>query len=210
MKYRLIRFLVLPALLAATHFSYGQNSPLSEGKWYQINVVENGIYKVDFQDFLNMGFSASELEANKIQIYSQHGGMLSEAIDTRPLGLREISIEVVDNGNNKIDGNDYVLFYGESPDKWELKGTEYKHIKNIYSDASHYYVTIGSNMGKRISDAPNLTNRPTAVYTESDYVWFHDLDLVNPAHMGRSWAGEPIGLNSNSLNLTFSNLKYKE
>ncbi|MDG1098429.1 MAG: type IX secretion system sortase PorU [Bacteroidia bacterium] len=210
MKYRIIQFLVLPVLFAMTHLAHGQNSPLSEGKWYQLNVVENGIYKVDFQDFLNMGFSASELEANKIQIFSHHGGMLPELIDTRPLGLREISIEVVDDGNNKIDGNDYVLFYGESPDKWELNGTDYRHIKNIYSDASNYFITIGSNTGKRISNVPSLTNRPTAVYTESDYVWFHDLDLVNPAHMGRSWAGEPIGLNSNSLNLTFnlpSNLK---
>ena len=204
MKQRIIQLLVLPVLLAVTHSAHGQNSPLAEGKWHQLSVVENGIYKIDFQDFLNMGFNVSELEADKIQIFSHHGGMLSETIDNRPLGLREISIEVVDDGNNKIDGNDYILFYGESPDKWEINGTGYRHIKNIYSDASNYFITIGSNTGKRISDVPSLGNRPTAVYTESDYLWFHDIDLVNPAHMGRSWAGESVGLNSNSLNLTFN------
>ena len=54
MKQRIIQLLVLSVLLLVTQRAHGQNSPLAEGKWHQLSVVENGIYKIDFQDFLNM------------------------------------------------------------------------------------------------------------------------------------------------------------
>ena len=183
----------------------GQNSPLATGQWYKISVTQDGVYKIDVQDFLNMGFSTAQLESDKIQMFGHHGGMLPEIIDTRPLGLQEMAIEVIDNnGNGKLDGSDYVLFYGESPDKWKVSGNQYRHVRNIYADASNYFITIGTNFGKRIGEIPSLANRPSQVFTQADYVWYHDVDLINPAHMGRDWAGEAIGLNSNSLNLKYN------
>lgn len=185
--------------------SIAQNSPLAQGKWYKMSVIEDAIYKVSYQDFINMGFAAADLNAKTIQLYTNHGGMLPETIDTRPLGLQEMAIEVIDeNANTKIDAADYILFYGESPDKWVKNGTSYRHVKNIYSDQSHYFITIGTTDGKRIQSIPSLPSRPSKVYSKSDFLWFHDIDLVNPAHMGRAWGGEEFGLESNQLNLNYT------
>ena len=53
-----------------------QNSVLSSGNWYKIGVAEDGIYRLSFNDFQNLGVNTSNLDVNSIKLYGNGGGML--------------------------------------------------------------------------------------------------------------------------------------
>ena len=202
MKRIVIHLLVSTLFFLQTIAGVGQNSPLNSGKWYKLGVLNEGVYQLTVTDFTSMGFSTSELKASNIKIYSNGGAMLPEVITNRPLGLQEISIEVVDENNNDIlDGNDVVRFYGEGPHKWILTNGNYSHTNNNYTNSSNYLVTVAATAGKRIS-TETTTLPATISLSKADYLWFHDSDMVNPLHMGRIWGGQTIGLNNNIFNYT--------
>ena len=53
-----------------------QNSVLSSGNWYKIGVAEDGIYRLSYNDFQNLGVNTSNLNVNSIKLYGNGGGML--------------------------------------------------------------------------------------------------------------------------------------
>jgi hypothetical protein len=67
--------------------------------------------------------------------------------------LQENATYIVDNnGNNKVDDGDYLLFYGQGPDRWSYDSTSahFFYEKNLYSDTNFYSIT--SDQGYRKKD----------------------------------------------------------
>ena len=172
---------------------YAPHSVLATGNWYKISVTGPGIYKIDLTFLNSIGVSTSNLSSSSIRLFGNGGSMLPEANATaRPDDLVENAIQVLDGGDGIINGNDYILFYADGPDQWnnDSLNLRFAHHKNLYTDKSFYYLTIGAN-GKRITNAPLLSGASLTVNSFSER-YFHELDTVNFLAGSKEWYGEEL------------------
>ncbi|HSN50280.1 MAG TPA: C25 family cysteine peptidase, partial [Bacteroidales bacterium] len=204
-KIYILLLIMMPLFVLAGSFPK-PHSVLASGKWYKISVYRSGIHRITYENFLQMGFDPSTITPAGIRIFGNGGGMLPEKNgDQRVDDLMENSIRVVDGGDGTFGPGDYVLFYGESPDTWTYNPAKlvYNHTKNLYSDSVYYFVTVGTETGKRITDEPSNPNTP--VYTSGkfrDYA-FHDLDSLNLIKSGKTWVGEVFSNINNTHEFPF-------
>jgi hypothetical protein len=184
---------------------YTPNSVLATGNWYKLAVLAQGIYKVDVPFLNSLGVNTSNLSSGAIRLFGNGGQMLAEANSTsRPDDLQENAIFMVDGNDGLFNGQDYFLFYSLGPDEWRKDSINqrFSHIKNLYSEKSYYFLTIGNN-GKRIPLAPpqNLPNITISTFSER---YFHELDTVNFLGSGKEWYGEELsGLPGRNLTRNF-------
>lgn len=185
---------------AAGQRTYRPSSILSAGGWFKIGVSEPGIYKIDFSSLNSMGFTTTGIPSSAIRLYGNGGQMLPENCSAPTTDdLLENAIEVVDGGDGIFNGSDYFLFYAPGPNAW-LKDSinqRFTHRKNIYSDQSFYFITIGG-AGKRIAALTN-TSSPSRSITSFDERYFHELDSANFLSSGKEWYGEEFSNNTGHL-----------
>jgi len=186
------------------------NSVLANGNWYKIAVHTDGIYKLTHNNLSDLGINTSNLSCDKIRIFGNGGGMLSKLnSDFRFDDLQENAIKLVDNNSNGIfESGDYVLFYGESPDRWNYNETDsrFHHQKNIYSQKTYYFVTTDLGSGGKRIQTKGEQNFDVEVNEFDDYV-FHEQDLENFVKSGSQWYGEKFDLtNTYNFNFSFPNL----
>ncbi|MBL0309899.1 MAG: hypothetical protein IPP77_09555 [Bacteroidetes bacterium] len=136
--------------------SYAANSVLASGNWYKVSVMTEGIYKIDY-DFIRtkLNIDPSSFNLNTLAVFGNGGGMVPDynSVD-RPDDLIENSTMVVDNnGNNKFDADDYLLFFGQIPDSWTWNAATqlFEHKKNLYSTQTFYFLTTDAGTGKRVT-----------------------------------------------------------
>ncbi|HET7898678.1 MAG TPA: hypothetical protein VFL47_13435, partial [Flavisolibacter sp.] len=132
--------------------SYKPASVLAGGTWFKISVTSNGIYKADVPFLSSLGIGSS-IPADQIRVFAGNTGMLPEANSASRIDdLEELAIQVQDGGDGRLDGADYILFYGEGPDKWKKDSATqgFYHQKNLFSDKAFYFITVGGT-GKRIT-----------------------------------------------------------
>jgi len=190
---------------------YATNSILSSGEWYKIKIYKDGIYKLNGTDFQRMGFSLSNLSINKIRVYGNGGGMLSEANSVyRHDDIVENPIKVYDlNSNGIFDANDYLLFYDEGTQTWyyQTNLNRFVHRKNIYDDFAYYFITVKEGQGKRINNDTNIyasVNKFVNTFTDYKY---HENDSLNLIKTGKQWYGEQFDIiNIYSFNFSFPNI----
>ena len=202
----LIVLFILPIGLLAG-YPHKANSVLKNGKWFRISLQKTGIYQITYNDFVSMGFDPATMDPSKISVYGNGSGILPESNAIgRADDLIENAIFVQDGGDGKMDPGDYLLFYGESPDKWILdyNTRRFSHQKNLYSDSTFYYITIGTTAGKRVQQVPSLTETPNTYSLNFIDHAFHDIDSVNLIQSGKTWVGETFSYNENTCNISFA------
>lgn len=181
----------LPKALSKT--SYASNSVLSTGVWYKLGTLNNGVHRLDYTFLKNLGINVDGIDPRNIKIFGNGAGMLPEKNNAfRYDDLKENAIIVQGESDGKFNTNDFVLFYGQSQkDFWIFDKTKqvYNCQPNLYADTTYYYITVGTNAGKRIVSVPSETNANynTNTYDVLDH---HEEDLVNFVKTGRNWYGE--------------------
>ncbi|MEI6456773.1 MAG: type IX secretion system sortase PorU [bacterium] len=184
--------LTLPFLVKAGN-EHKKTSVLSSGKWYKLSVWNTGIHKISYEDFQSMGIDPTQIVPSDIRLFGNGGGMLPESnAGTRTDDLRENPIVVNDGGDGQFNPGDYLIFYGESSDKWYFDTTTrtYYHTKNLYSDSTYYFLTFNQGLGKRILTKPSTDSLQTYVAVRFDDYMFQELDQRNLIRSGRVWYGE--------------------
>lgn len=189
---------------------YSANSVLATGTWYKIGLKNPGIYKLTYSDLENLGYNMPSVNPKNIRIYGNGGGMLPEANkDSRYDDLVENPIYVSGEDDGKFDANDYILFYGESPNVWEYNAllSTFQHKLNIYSDYNYYFITTDLGEGKRIQLLNSVDATPTdVVNTFNDYSC-HENEDINLAKSGRIWLGEVFdAVTTYDFNFSFPDL----
>jgi hypothetical protein len=189
--------------------AYKSSSSLASGSWYKIAVSAPGIYKVDLSILRSLGVNTQDLSSASIRLFGNTGTMLPEPCNgTRQDDLIENAIEMVDGGDGIFGTGDYFLFYAPGPHHWERDSVNrrFTHIKNIYTELSYYFISIGSGAGKRVASDGALSAANTFV---SSYNWraYHELDTVNILSSGKDWYGEefsniPGGTTTRSFSIT--------
>jgi hypothetical protein len=195
------RSCIFPLLLAICLFSgsisasgqrtYTGQSALSVGNWYKLAVSGPGIYKIDVPFLSALGITASSLPSNSIRLFGNGGQMLPENAGSVVMDdLTENAIWVEDGGDGVLNGNDYLLFYAPGPHSWTVDpvNRRFSHQKNVYSEQSFYYLSVGGT-GKRITSFNTPLAPNTNISSFSDR-YFYELDTVNLLSSGRQWFGE--------------------
>jgi len=171
------------------------NSILNQGTFYKLSVTNEGVYKIDQAFLESLDISLSSVNMNNIRIYGNGGGMLPELAGAeRQDDLLENAIQVVDNNNNNaFDEDDYVLFFGESPNQWVWNQEElfFDHKLHLYSKENHYFLNFDIGAGKRIANATQPTNH-TTTSNSFDGLSFHEQESFNKMGSGRRWVGDQM------------------
>ena len=194
-----------------TNKSLTLNSVLESGDWYKIGVSKDGVFKLTYDFLKDLGLDVDNINPANIKVYGNGGKMLPLLnSDYRPDDLQQNAIHVAGENDGVFDKEDYVLFYGQSPNTWNLNtlSNRFNHKNNLFSDTSFYFITA-SNTGqpsKRITSQPSLSGATINVTTFNDYT-YHEKDLVNLIKSGQEWFGEVFDIRTNyNFNFNAPNL----
>jgi hypothetical protein len=101
--------------------AFASSSVLASGSWYKLGVSADGIYKIDYNYLKDVvKVNPDNITFSSLAVYGNGGGMVPDENATpRPDDLLENPTQIVDNnGNNRFDEGDYLLFYGSMADAW--------------------------------------------------------------------------------------------
>jgi hypothetical protein len=172
--------------------TYAPLSVLSAGNWFQVKVPTAGVYKLDLNQLAQMGGNFAGTPSTQIRVYGNGGGHLPEANDVPVIDdLRELAIWVEDGGDGLFNNNDYILFYGEGPHRWQWDSVarDWQFHQNLYTRFGFYYITAQAGSGKRIQSAAAFSNANLLI-TQFQERYHHELDTINFLSSGQSWYGE--------------------
>jgi hypothetical protein len=189
----------------STARNYASSSVLASGDWFKLGIVGDGIYRLDYAYFQQLGIDPGTINPNSIRIHGNGGSMLPQTAGEFPHDdLVENAIFVSGSGDGQFNPGDFVLFYAEGPHKTQYSARmgRFVHQLNAYSDTSFYFLTWGGGNGRRITTQSSLS---TSTFTPTDtrrFAW-HEIDRFNPLNSGRSWLGETFDLTTRQ-NFDFS------
>ncbi|MEP0263825.1 type IX secretion system sortase PorU [Dokdonia sp.] len=183
------------------------NSVLASGDYYKFYVEETGVHQLTRNFIQSMGLSLDGVDPQTIKVYGLGGSPLplrNSDNGAEVFDLREIPIQVVGGEDGTFNGNDHVLFFGESSRKFH---EELDTNINPYSDRSYYYITAGGNEGLRVQPMVQPGAAATTTFTTFDDYQFHEEDLESLVLVGRRWFGEAFNVeNEQSFEFTFPNV----
>ncbi|HEX8549460.1 MAG TPA: type IX secretion system sortase PorU, partial [Cytophagaceae bacterium] len=179
------------------------NSVLANGQWYKIRISDDGVYKIDYSFLRTLGIEPETIDPQKIKLFGYGGGMLpqSNAV-ARYYDLPEVAILVKGEEDKVFNQEDYIVFYGQGPHKWwyDSVANEFVHEKNLYDEASYYYLTVSSLAGKRVSTESSVSKSGNTITSFNERFYVEE-EKVNILHSGREWFGQTF---KEQLTHTFS------
>lgn len=192
--------------------AYATSSVLASGRWYKIAVTADGMYKIDYNFIKNtLKLDPGSFSLNSLGVFGNGGGMVpDENIRPRYDDLAENPTLMQDNnGNNRFDDGDYLLFYGQMPDEWRYDAASktFSHFKNLYSDKTYYFLSPDAGTGKRVVPSSN-DGTPNLTITEFDEYAYRESDEENVLKSGKTWLGDKMNSfnNTKSFGFNFPNL----
>jgi hypothetical protein len=199
-------FIVLSVIvcfsLNAFAADYASHSVLSGGKWIQLKVTDNAVYKLTYDDIKKMGFN----DPSKIKLYG-YGGWILDQDFTKPYvdDLPEVAVYIHKGSDNVFGAGDYLLFYGRGSVKWiyDAQGDFFAHENNPYSlYGGSYFITENEQGPKELPLQNSYTQAQETVTTFDDYR-VHEKDETAVLHSGRELFGESF-ISKTSQNFAFT------
>ena len=188
-----IKIVVWVLCLGFTPLANAQtNSVLASGDWYKFSVETDGIYKINADLLRKAGINPDQIDPRNIRIYTTSTGMLPQAnSQPRTQDLQEISISVSGEGDGKFNGEDFILFFGQGPDKFsfDLQRQIFKYENNLFTDKNYYFLTIATSAGKRVGTSQNIAGSFPLIQEYDDFA-FYETEKYNLLKSGRQWFGE--------------------
>ena len=199
--------------------NFATRSVLREGDVYRIAVTETGLHRIS-RGFLADALQVAGLEAvdpRDLKLYGQGGGMLPETVNPSPPDdLTEQAIFVEGEADGRFDGGDYLLFYGEGPERrtYDAATDVFSVQRHIYSEANYYYLVVNTpGRGRRVAALPAAAG---GVTTDTyDAVRHFEEDQRNIMHQigegtnshgsGQSWWGDFF---ENNREMAYDNFRF--
>ncbi len=188
------------AFLANFSGLLAQGVDLSIGQWLRIRVVKEGVYKLTGQELRKAGLTTNSKDPRKLMVFTHQGAMLPELSRNLIHGTKELPVLLQGENDGILDDNDNLIFYAATPHPWFFSGGTWRHQSNFYDDYTYLYIGFGDQNGKRITTTNELGTSQMVV-DKSEWLVFHELELENPVHMGRTWLGEKMGNETLTRNL---------
>lgn len=165
---------------------------LSSGNWFKFSTTTDGVVKIDYTLLRNAGVNPDQIDPRNIKIFTGQNGMLPQANDQpRKSDLTEIAIEVSGESDGRFNTTDYILFFGQGPDKYQynIQKQIFEYQNNLFSDKNFYFLTIAADAGKRLAKSENLAGTFPIVQLYDD-IAYYETDRYNILKSGRQWFGE--------------------
>ncbi len=204
-----------PILNKNANTAYINQSVLNNGNWYKFKIDTTGVFRIDKELLQQIGLNTSNLDPRSIRIYGNGGKMLAQLnSDFRYDDLQENAILIQGELDGSFDDEDYILFYGQGPDHWNINSIDFqssRHTKNLYSDFAYYFISIDQGNGKRItSTIPIIQAADVKISTFNEFI-FHEMDIVNLFANGQQWLGEDFSFEeSQNFSFDFNGLNVSE
>ena len=167
--------------------SYASASQLASGKWKKLSVKESGLYKLTYEDIVNMGLNPS-----KIQIYGYGGNLLEE--DFSKTGYQDdlpaVPVWKELGADSVFNKGDFILFYAKGPVSWTQNASGFfNRVRNSYSDKAYYFAGEREGGTLTVSNT-SFSGTPNKQSTSFTDFLLHETDLVN---IGESVASSGTG-----------------
>ncbi len=185
-----------------TKRTYAGNSVLSNGTWIMIRTTEDGIYRLSYEEIVEMGIE----NPSDVRIYGNGNRMLPKMNDKpRPDDLIENKIYMNSGSDGIFNHGDYILFYGQGPLSWDYNEAEglFEHNRHLYSAGSYYFITSSASGKERINKKQSTDAPPDVYVSNFDDYYVHEKDLVNFLNSGREWFGEHFKMTT-TYNFSFN------
>lgn len=172
---------------------YPDSSVLATGEWYKVCVDKEGVFQLDHGDLTELGMDPSQINKSTFQLYGNGGGMLPESNEAeRYTDLQENAIWVSGDPSGSFGSEDYILFYGQSPNRWRYNEENdlFEHEMHLYSEETCYFLTHSQQEGKRAELRPSVDQTPTHTVTDFHDYQHYERELVNIIGSGKLWLGE--------------------
>ena len=182
------------------------NSVLSQGDWYRVGVEIDGVHEITYSDLQSLGIDVVNIDPDMIQLFGRPAGMLPLLNnEERVEDLQELAIQVEGSSDGQFNNNDKVVFYGQSPNKWEYDSIEglFKHQVHYFSDFTFYFLRVNYEQGLRVQDAAVVTQPENVVVNSFNDYAFRESEEINLIKSGRKWYGDSFGFTS-KRNFDFS------
>ena len=137
-------------IIANSSHTYASNSVLAQGKFVKIRIVDNGVYKLTYDDLVSMG-----VDPTNVRVFGYGGNVLDQSFTSPKIDdLPEVSIYMNKGADGVFNAGYYILFYGLGINKWSYDKTKsmFTHVINSYSKYGYYFVTSDAGVGKKIQD----------------------------------------------------------
>jgi len=205
--------LFLSIFISAFNTGFSQNfNWINPGQTYlKMNIISDGIYRIDKNDFINAGISTSGIDPRTVKVYYKGN---------------QIPVFFYGEQDGIFNDSDYFDFYGKRnygglTHTYDVNGNiayitdEYY---NLYSDTSAYFVGWGGGNGIRYIDYNYQVSSPyplnyfkAKIHIESDLVYWLGETLggqdyryfLNDKFQGEGWYWR-IMANNNTQNNTIS------
>ena len=119
---------------------YADNSVLSSGDWYKIEVTQSGVHKITYEQLVAMGLT----NPANVSVFGYGGAQLAEDFSKPYIDdLPQLSIHMEKGSDGVFNKGDYILFYAQGLTKWTYNTTQklFEHEVNTYSNHGYYFVT---------------------------------------------------------------------
>lgn len=179
---------------AITKHFFSNQSVLSSGNWIKIGVEKDGIYKISYNQLIDLGFSVP----SNIAVFGNHSGVLpvsNSAPADDDLYQNDIYFEKGSDG--VFNSGDYILFYASGPHKWEWDETSntFSRVTHPYSELNYFFLTDDKNI-RTISEHSSISNPEDYPITTGTGLFHHEEDKSNLLRSGKLWVGEHFDLNT--------------
>lgn len=202
---------LLLLVFALVNNALADNSVLSAGVWYKMEISSTGLYKLTYSELSSMGVDVAHIDPRNIRIYHNGGGVLPQINKAYyPDDLYEIPIFVSGEDDGVFNKNDYVLFYARGPVVWNYFSMKkaYIHQKNPYTNYTYAFLTVSDNPGRRIQYADEPSGANTVTVTDFLDYKVKDVDEININNMGYTWFFDAYDvILQRDYEFSFSNLK---
>ena len=166
------------------------SGPFSQtNEWIKIEVNQNGLYKVSGAQLDASGITVTGSVSSSIHLYNGGGQQLPVPNEIARPEFQEVAIKVVDGGDNVFNSNDYILFYGESVNRWIYDTSGVSYHNHSYAETNIYWLETSSlSNGLRMTSV-NASQNGTISQTIDR---FTKRVHVEQNHMLRRWSDNKI------------------
>ncbi|MCX7785098.1 MAG: C25 family cysteine peptidase [candidate division WOR-3 bacterium] len=174
--------------------------------WYKIKVESTGVYKITYEELRKAGLPIKLIDPRTIRLFNI-GECTSNVY--YPDTMVEIPIYISGESDGSFDKDDYILFYGLSPSRFNLKRTNF--YTNPFTRYNYYWLTWGfslqiSGYGKRMEQIQS-TAQSNPKNSASNYAHLEQ-DRDCPARSGLLWIWElfskEAGINAKTFDITLN------
>lgn len=157
--------------------------------WYKLSVVNQGIYRLDYNYLKRNGINPDIIDPRTIKIFNGGSRAFSKSYSPPTDTLKQMNILVKGEQDGKFDDGDQIFFFGQSLAGWDKNSSLLNgHYYNPYGDTNSYWLCWGGAAGLRMTerDCRPISSNYLTPQSFTDTLHFEQ-DVFNPFNSGELW-----------------------